>query len=70
MSSKGQIAIPKELRDAVGISADERIYCVASQDDPATIVLVPAGRLTSWLAKQNGHSTRSRREKKRDPAGS
>jgi AbrB family looped-hinge helix DNA binding protein len=50
VTKKGQVTIPKDIRDAFGIDARSEVIVYASKDDN-TVVIKPASNLTDMREK-------------------
>jgi AbrB family looped-hinge helix DNA binding protein len=54
LTSKGQVSIPKELREAVHIGAGDRVYFAVSPLDPRILVVIPIDHLGRVLGADAG----------------
>jgi len=61
LTTKGQVSIPKRLRDAIGIQLGAKVYFAEDPRVSGVLVVVPTERLGSWIA--DARKARSRERK-------
>jgi AbrB family looped-hinge helix DNA binding protein len=64
LSRKGQVAIPKELREQVGLGSGRQVYFAINPQDPGTLVVIPAADLASWVASHHTPAATQRGKRK------
>ena len=61
ISPQGQLGLPKELLEAVGLKAGSEVYVMENEDPKGTILIVPKQLLTSWVDR--GRQRRGSRQR-------
>jgi len=51
LTGKGQVSIPKELREAVGLNVGGKVYFAQDPRVRGALVVVPTQGLARWLAE-------------------
>src|SRR5438874_718610 len=59
LTDKGQVSIPKELRDAVGLATKGKVYFAQDPRVDGVLVVVPTAGLARWVAEVANTATQT-----------
>jgi len=51
ISANGQVVLPKEILEAVGLKPGDAVFVMANQKPPGTILVIPERIASEWFAK-------------------
>ncbi len=54
IAANGQIVLPKELLQSVGLRAGESVFVIENERPPGTILVVPERLASEWFARGMG----------------
>lgn len=58
IAANGQVVVPKDVLNAVGLAAGDSVYVQALDDPPGAVLIVPADIAARWFeAGRTGAST-------------
>jgi bifunctional DNA-binding transcriptional regulator/antitoxin component of YhaV-PrlF toxin-antitoxin module len=75
LTGKGQVSIPKELREALGLNVRDKVYFAQDPRIEGALVVVPMSGLARWMSESSDRvvtkreSGRVRQKLPRTPAG-
>jgi len=49
INSRGQVSVPKELRDKLNLDVGSAVYLALNPDRTGSLLLVPAELVAAWL---------------------
>jgi len=54
IAANGQIVLPKELLESVGLKAGQSVFVIENEEPAGTILVVPERLASEWFAKGMG----------------
>jgi len=49
IAANGQVVVPKDVLNAVGLAAGDSVYVQALEDPPGAVLIVPADTAARWF---------------------
>jgi AbrB family looped-hinge helix DNA binding protein len=59
IAANGQVVVPKDVLNAVGLAAGDSVYVQALEDPPGAVLIVPADTAAKWFEAGRAGATKT-----------